>query len=65
MCEASLDDLANDSSVISFSRIVSIVLVLWAFKDKIMLHCFREVKELHSKNLILGINRFTISTLNL
>ena len=30
--------------LISFSRMVSMVLVLWGFKDKIMLHCFREVK---------------------
>ena len=28
----------------SFSSMVSMVLVLWGFKDKIMLHCFREVK---------------------
>ena len=28
----------------SFSRTGSIVLVLWGFKNKFMLHCFREVK---------------------
>ena len=27
-----------------FSHMVSMILVLWRFKDKIMLHCFREVK---------------------
>ena len=36
---------------------VSMILVLWGFKDKTMLYCFREVKwqqGLHSRNLILG-----------
>ena len=27
-----------------FSHMMSMVLVLWRFKDKIMLYCFREVK---------------------
>ena len=36
MREAPLDD--------SILRIVTMVLVLWVFKDKIMLHCFRKVK---------------------
>ena len=39
MREAPLDD-----SIYSILRIVTMVLVLWVFKDKIMLHCFREVK---------------------
>ena len=30
--------------LMSFSRIVSMVLVLWGFKEKVMVHCFREVK---------------------
>ena len=30
--------------LMSFSRIVSMVLVLWGFKEEIMVHCFREVK---------------------
>ena len=30
--------------LMSFSRLMSIVLVLWGFKEKIMLHCLREVK---------------------
>ena len=30
--------------LMSFSRMVSMVLVLWGSKDKIMLHCFRQVK---------------------
>ena len=28
----------------NISRMVSIVLVLWALKEKIILHCFRELK---------------------
>ena len=28
----------------SFSRMVNMVLVLWEFKNELMLHCFREVK---------------------
>ena len=30
--------------LISFSRMVSMILILWGFKDKIMLRYFREVK---------------------
>ena len=44
VCEVPLDDWANGVPLMSFSRMVSMVLVLWAFKDKIMLHYFREVK---------------------
>ena len=43
VCEAPLDDWANDGSVDGFST-NGMVLVLWGFEDKIMLHCFREVK---------------------
>ena len=31
-----------------FSYMMSMVLVLWRFKDKIMLYCFREVKHQQS-----------------
>ena len=33
---------------ISFSRVMSMVLVLYRFKDEIMLHCFREVESQQS-----------------
>ena len=42
--EVSLDNWANGVLLMSFSCMVSMVLVLWGFKDKIMLHCFKEVK---------------------
>ena len=46
----------------SFSSMVSMVLVLWGFMGKVMSN--KMSAELHSRNLILGINCFTISTLN-
>ena len=44
VCEVLLDDWAIMVLLMSFSRLMSIVLVLWGFKEKIMLHCLREVK---------------------
>ena len=46
----------------SFSSMVSMVLVLWGFMGKVMSN--KMSAELHFRNLILGINCFTISTLN-
>ena len=57
--EAPLGDWANGGTVAFFSRMVSMVLVIWRFKGNIMLHYFRLSEmsaELHSRNLILGIN---------
>ena len=42
--EVSSDDWGNGALLMSFWCMVNMVLVLWGFKDKIMLHCFREVK---------------------
>ena len=43
MCEAPLDDWVNGGSVDVFFACV-MVLGLWVFMDKIMLHCFKKMK---------------------
>ena len=61
LCEAHLDDWANGDSVDVFPRIV-LILVLRGVKGKIQ---GSEMSAgLHSRNLILGMNFFTIPTLN-
>ena len=51
--EALLDDWAIGGSIDVFLT-YGMVLVLWGFKDKIMLHCFREVncQQFYSRNLM-------------
>ena len=44
MCEAPIDDYLIVVLFMSFSRMGSMVLVLWEFNDKITLQCFRAVK---------------------
>ena len=73
MCETLLDDSAVSVNAIfnhvnvmfllmPFSRMVSTVLALSGFKDKIILLQGSEMSaELHSRNLVLGIKCFTIS----
>ena len=51
--------------LMSFSRMLSMVLLLSGFKDYVASFQGSEISaELHSRNLILGIKCFTISPLN-
>ena len=61
MCGAPLDDWTNSGSVDVFLT-YDMLLVLWGvgpilgngmeYTDRIMLHCFREVKEFYIRELI-------------
>ena len=67
MCEAPLDDWANGGSVDVFFTYGEYGFSSWGFKDKIMMHCFREVTCQQSYTpeiLILGVNCLTIYTVN-